>query len=79
MLWLRVAAFYNKGGKVKVYKRKVTLVLLVVELGYISGIIHKLLYSRDIVMALYILNALMVAADITLYIINKRRERIAQS
>ena len=38
-----------------------------VELGYISGIIHKLLYSRDIVLVLYILNFCMVLADILLY------------
>lgn len=41
--------------------------LIVVIIGYISGIINKLLYSNDIVMYLYILNLLMVATDLALY------------
>ena len=41
--------------------------LIVVIIGYISGIINKILYSNDIVMYLYILNLLMVATDLALY------------
>jgi len=44
-------------------------------LGYICGIIHKLLYSRDVVLYLYILNFVMVAADTVLYFRNKRLDR----
>ena len=43
--------------------------------GYISGIIHKLLYSRDVVLYLYILNFVMVAVDTALYFRNKRLDR----
>lgn len=43
--------------------------------GYISGIIHKLLYSRDVVLYLYILNFAMVAVDTVLYFRNKRLDR----
>lgn len=43
--------------------------------GYISGIIHKLLYSRDVVLYLYILNFAMVALDTVLYFRNKRLDR----
>jgi len=41
-------------------------------LGYICGIVHKILYSNDIVLYLYILNFLMVAVDTALYFRNKR-------
>ena len=41
-------------------------------LGYISGIIHKILYSPDIVLCLYILNFCMVSADTLLYFRNKK-------
>jgi hypothetical protein len=42
--------------------------LLVVFAGYLCGITHKLLYSLDWVVSLYILNALMVLIDFTLYV-----------
>jgi hypothetical protein len=35
--------------------------------GYISGIIHKTLYSMDSVILLYTLNAVMVIIEIILY------------
>jgi len=43
--------------------------------GYLSGVIHKFLYSRDIVMVLYVINLLMVSADIFLYHRNLRLHR----
>jgi len=54
---------------------KSILFLIIVVIGYISGIIHKLLYSRDWVVMLYALNALMVLVDIVLYYRNKRFEK----
>lgn len=56
-------------------KGKSLLFLCIIGIGYISGIIHKFLYSTDIVLVLYILNACMVSIDIILYCINRRRER----
>jgi hypothetical protein len=47
--------------------------MIVVFLGYLSGITHKLLYSRDGVLYLYILNALMVLADMVIYLVRKSR------
>ena len=41
-------------------------------LGYICGIIHKLVYSRDVVLFLYILNFAMVSVDTALYFRNKK-------
>ncbi len=43
--------------------------------GYVAGIINKLLYSPDIVLALYILNLIMVAIDTLLYYRNVRIEK----
>ncbi|MBE6895330.1 MAG: hypothetical protein E7483_07020 [Ruminococcaceae bacterium] len=41
-------------------------------IGYICGITHKILYSNDIVLYLYILNFVMVAIDTGLYFRNHR-------
>jgi hypothetical protein len=46
--------------------------LYIIVIGYIAGIIHKLLFSFDAVIFLYILNVLMVSTDIALYYRNKR-------
>ena len=48
--------------------------LVVVFIGYLSGITHKIIYKPDPVLILYSLNALMVAVDTALYVRNKRRE-----
>ncbi|MBN1623284.1 MAG: hypothetical protein JW903_02860 [Clostridia bacterium] len=55
-------------------KGKSLFFLFIIETGYISGTVHKLMFSTDLVMVLYILNGLMVLADIILYFINRRRE-----
>ncbi|MDK2992589.1 MAG: hypothetical protein PWP48_1822 [Clostridiales bacterium] len=41
-------------------------------IGYISGILHKIFYSYDNVIILYIINSIMVAIDILLYMRNKK-------
>ena len=46
-----------------------------VIIGYICGITHKILYSQDIVMVLYIINFVMVAIDTGLYFYNKSQGR----
>lgn len=46
--------------------------------GYVCGIAHKLLYSNDVVLYLYVLNLLMVSADTALCYRNRRLDRIAQ-
>ena len=61
-----------KSLKTRSAKGKSVFFLLVVELGYICGITHKLLYSRDLVLALYLLNFAMVLIDIFLYFRNLR-------
>jgi len=46
--------------------------LYVVLVGYVSGIVHKLLYRFDGVIYLYVLNGLLVLTDILLYHRNRR-------
>jgi hypothetical protein len=46
--------------------------LSVIFAGYIFGTIHKALYHPDPVIYLYILNGVMVLADILIYIRNRR-------
>lgn len=41
--------------------------MIIVLIGYLFGIIHKLLYSFDIVIFCYFLNFLLIAFDISLY------------
>ena len=56
---------------------KSLIFLYIVLLGYLSGITHKLLYSRDWVLAFYVINAVMVLVDILLYYHNARLARKA--
>ena len=58
-------------------KGKSLLFLIVVGMGYIAGVLHKLLFSHDIVIFLYILNGLLVSLDIILYFRNRRLEALS--
>ena len=49
--------------------------LSLVIIGYAAGVVHKLLYRRDIVIFLYALNGLMVAVGLFLVLRNKRARR----
>jgi hypothetical protein len=42
--------------------------------GYVAGTIHKLIFSRDIVIFLYIINCMTVLAQTILYYYHKARE-----
>ncbi len=46
---------------------KSLMFLAIVEVGYIAGVLHKFLYSFDMIVWLYIMNLIMVAADLLLY------------
>lgn len=64
-----------KSIKTRSTKGKSLMFLMVIWCGYISGIIHKLLYSNDVVMYLYLLNLVMVSIDIGLYFYNRMGEK----
>ncbi len=53
-------------------KGKSLIFLCVVLTGYGAGILHKVFYSWNLIVILYIANAVMVAIDIGLYFRNKR-------
>ncbi|MBZ9685862.1 hypothetical protein G9F72_005835 [Clostridium estertheticum] len=63
-----------KSIKSRSTKGKSSTFLIIVIVGYIFGIIHKILYSRDIILILYIINLLMVLVDLILYYRNKKYE-----
>lgn len=52
--------------------------LYIIFVGYICGILHKVIHNPDYVIVLYVINALMVGIDILLYFRNKRLEDIAE-
>jgi len=50
---------------------KSLLFLLVIFVGYVAGILHKIFYYYDAVVYLYALNGTMVLIDILLYFRNR--------
>jgi hypothetical protein len=67
-----------KSWKVRTAKGKSSLFLFFVEFGYLCGILAKLLAgSITYVFPFYVLNLLMVAADIALYFRNCALDRTA--
>ncbi len=59
--------------KTKRTEGKSLLFMLIVFVGYISGVIHKVYYNFDFVIVLYISNLLLVFVDILLYLKYSRR------
>ncbi|MEG2144652.1 MAG: hypothetical protein RRY40_04915 [Oscillospiraceae bacterium] len=64
--------------KAKTAKGKSLAFLLIIEFGYICGIINKLINSPDYVMYLYALNFLMVMCDVVLYFKNRALDKLAK-
>jgi len=64
-----------KALRTKVVAGKSPLFMAIVCLGYLSGVIHKALYSLDWIIALYALNFLLVAVDLSLYFLYFRRQK----
>ena len=67
-----------KSLRSKSTKGKSLMFMTLIELGYVFGIIHKLLYSYNWVIWMYITLFLVVAFDIALYFRNHRLERANQ-
>lgn len=65
-----------KSIKSKSTKGKSVGFLFIVLSGYVAGIIHKLVYSKDLIIIFYILNFIMVLTDILFYFRNKKLEEI---
>jgi hypothetical protein len=55
---------------------KSVIFLAIILVGYISGLVHKMIFNFDMVIILYGINAVMVSIDIFLYFRNRRLERM---
>ena len=62
-----------KTYKTKNVKGKSLLFLTLIILGYICGIINKILNSVDIVLWLYVINLLLVSTDLLFCLLYKNR------
>lgn len=66
-----------KALRTKVVAGKSPLFMAIVCFGYLSGIVHKALYSFDWIIALYVMNFIFVAFDLSLYFVYSRRQPAA--
>ena len=64
--------------KARTAKGKSLIFLLIIEFGYICGIINKLINEPNYVMYLYVLNFLMVFFFFLLYFRNTKIDKIAE-
>jgi hypothetical protein len=48
---------------------------VLIIIGYISGIMHKIISSRDILILLYLVNLSMIIADLDLYLRYSNKEQ----
>jgi hypothetical protein len=60
-----------KSLKTRAVAGKSLFFLIIVLVGYMAGVLHKLIFHYDVVIFLYLLNALMVSVDIVLYLRNR--------
>lgn len=51
--------------------------LVCIGIGYIAGVVHKIIVGADLVLLLYVLNLVMVLVEVTLFFRN--RESIRES
>lgn len=65
-----------KSWKTKKNGSKSLIFLTAIFIGYLSGIIHKIIYNFDGIIFLYMLNAIMVSIEIIFFVINKQRGKI---
>ena len=49
--------------------------LVIVLIGYVAGILHKIYYLRDGVIILYLVNFTMITIDILIYFRNRGYDR----
>lgn len=64
-----------KSYKSKTNRGKSIYFIIIILVGYVSGIIHKFYFNYDEVIILYIINAAMISVDIFLYFVNSRYEK----
>jgi hypothetical protein len=57
-----------KALRTKKVTGKSPIFMMLIIIGYMSGIIHKIIFSRDILIILYLFNLSMIIADLCLYL-----------
>ena len=57
----------SKSIRFKKVSGKSPTFMIIIIIGYICGIVHKLLYSTDWIISLYAINIIMVSIDLFLY------------
>ena len=62
----------HKSWASRTAKGKSLLFMCLLVIGYGFGILHKIFYGPDIVIALYALNLVLISTDICLYFRNKK-------
>lgn len=69
-----------KSLRTKVVIGKSPIFMMLIILGYIFGIIHKVFHNNDIVTWMYVMNSLLVGTDLFLYFlyIGKNKRDLAQ-
>ncbi len=68
-----------KSWKSKSIHGKSLIFLIAIWIGYVSGILHKVLFAPDLVILAYIFNLTMVTLDLILYFVNSRRDRTSRT
>ena len=68
-----------KALRTKVVAGKSPVFMVIVCVGYLSGILHKIIYNLDWVVILYTVNMIMVGVDLALYLHYSRRDRDAMT
>ncbi len=53
--------------------------MFIINLGYVSGILHKIIYNFDLIIVFYVLNFLMVSFDIILFFRNRKLDEAASA
>ena len=66
-----------KALRTKVVEGKSPLFMTIVSIGYVSGILHKLMYSMDWIVGLYAFNLAMISFDLYLYYKYRTKNRVA--
>ena len=62
----------HKSWTSRTAKGKSLLFTCLLFFGYVFGILHKIFYMRDFVIALYALNLVLISIDICLYFRNRK-------
>jgi len=67
-----------KTYRTKNVKGKSLIFLTLIIIGYICGIIHKIIYKPDAVIWLYVANLLLVSTDLLLWFRYRNREVLVE-